>query len=888
MERLDRALTEVREHGQAILIQGEAGIGKTALVAQAVRRATELGMRVLSTTGVECETHLPFAGLHQLLRPVLSTAATADADETTAAQREAIRAALGMSDLPAPALFRTALAALEIVADLAERQPVLLVADDVQWLDRPTWDVLTFIGRRLDTDPIVLLASSRDGHEEAGFAQLQLRELDEKTATALLDERSPDLEPPIRARVLDEAAGNPLALVELPKATTGLGDRLPTWLPLTTRLEQAFATRVSDLPPNTRSLLRVAAVHDSDALGDILAAAGDVVGDHIGVQDLEPASTAGLIDVDDDTIRFRHPLIRSSVYQHTTLAQRHAAHAALADQLTGEPDRQVWHRAASRVGSDERVAADLDAAAERATRRGAIATAQAARERAAQLSAGPVTRGGRLLAAAEDACQLGRHDSAIRLLRDAEPLDLSPDQRTQLIWLRESLQNTTWSGAAQVNKFIDIADKMRQAGATDRSLDALLTVAERCWWSNPDQSTRDRIRTAAELSGVPDDDPRLLSVLAQASPTDRGPAVIERLERIPTDQGDPQHLHLLGSAAAAVGAFEHAAQFLTSAASGLRAQGRLGLLAQTLAWQAWTRFNLGRPGLGVPAAHEAARLAEETGQPIWTAVARAAGAALAGRRGDATEAAELAAQAESVLTKLGAYPMLGLVQLARGVTANGAGQYADAFDQLRRIFDPADTAYHRYLRDWAVADLVEAAAHSGRRDDVHSLVAELVPLSPLLRNSLMFVEPLLADDEEAETLFRQGLDSSWPFNRARIQLGYGAWLRRQRRNSESRSLLRAAGETFDAVGAAPWRERAAQELRASGEVLRHRASGTLEQLTPQELQIAQMAADGLTNREIGDKLYVSHRTVSTHLYRIYPKLGLTSRSQLRDALADLP
>ena len=332
--QIGRALTEVTERGRAILVSGEPGIGKTALVTEAVRRAAERGMRVLSTTGVQCEIHLPFAGLHQLLRPVLAEPPNQDDNPTTAAQRNAISAALGMSEVQAPVLFMTAMAGLEIVADLAAHQPALIVAEDVHWLDRPTWEVLTFIGRRLDSEPIVLLATSRDDQATEDtvaaanvFTRIHLEGLDNTTAADLLDGRAPEPDPGTPDTPTPGGGGNPLALVELPKALTQLGDRaqLPTWLPLTTRLEEAFAERGSDLPPNARSLLLIAAVDDSDSLGEILAAGAELTGAELDLVDIEPAATAGLLDIDEAGVRFRHPLVRSAIYQGASLAQRHAA-----------------------------------------------------------------------------------------------------------------------------------------------------------------------------------------------------------------------------------------------------------------------------------------------------------------------------------------------------------------------------------------------------------------------------------------------------------------------------------------------------------------------------------------------------------------------------------
>jgi ATP/maltotriose-dependent transcriptional regulator MalT len=350
---------------------------------------------------------------------------------------------------------------------------------------------------------------------------------------------------------------------------------------------------------------------------------------------------------------------------------------------------------------------------------------------------------------------------------------------------------------------------------------------------------------------------------------------------------------LLGAAATAVGAFDHSHGFLQTSVNGLRAEGRLGLLAQALVSQAWAAFFLGDWKLAIPAAEEASRLARETGQPRWAAAAQLSESTLAAVRGDYDAADPLAAEAEPLLLPMAAHPTMAFVQLARGLAALSRGRHTDAYDHLRRIFDPTDIAYHPFVRCWTIGDLAEAAARCGHTEEARALVETLNPIaekscSPLLRVAMAYARPLLADDQDAEALYQAGLSaelSAWPLFRARLLLAYGSWLRRQQRVAESRAPLRAARQAFDALGAIPWGERARQELRASGERSRQRTPEAWNQLSPQELQIARMAGDGLTNREIGQNLYLSHRTISSHLYRVFPKLGVTSRSQLNAVLA---
>ena len=401
-------LDHVHDHGGSLVISGGPGIGKSALLRAACTRAHDNGMLVLMATGVQCEGQLPFAGLSQLLQPVIGQIGA-----LARPQRDAMLAAFGLSDTAAPDLFLTALAALNLLAANTTRAPVLVLVDDAHWLDRSTCDVLAFVARRLEFEPILLVAAIRDGFEsplnDAGLPTQHLEALPSAAAAALLDSCAPGLPATVRGRLLDEAAGNPLALVELPIAFRQLanGAELPAWLPLTTRLEQAFAARVSDLPVATRTMLLVAAVNDSPLLSDVLAAAAILAGPGSTVEVLGPAVAARLVDIDDTEYRFRHPLMRTAIRQDAGVSQRHAAHAALAEVLAGQPERRVWHLAASITGPDENVARELEAAAGKAQRRGGAAVAVSALQRAAGLGEGP-QRARRLLGAAELAFELGR------------------------------------------------------------------------------------------------------------------------------------------------------------------------------------------------------------------------------------------------------------------------------------------------------------------------------------------------------------------------------------------------------------------------------------------------------------------------------------------------
>jgi DNA-binding CsgD family transcriptional regulator len=882
--------------GGSLVICGQPGIGKSALLRAAAGRARDDGMLVLTCSGVASEAHLAYAGLQQLLWPVHDSIGLLAARE-----RDALSAALGMVDGPAPSHL-VGLATLELLAESAHHSAVLVVADDVHWLDEPTSAVLAFLGSRLGADPVVLLAACRDGEPggghllgAAGLPGLRLGPLDQVAAAALLDSQA-RLDPPARRRVLDVAAGNPLALVELPVALRHRHHEadLIVELPLTARLERAFAARLTGLPPASRIALLAAALDDGDAVTEVLAAAGRVAGTELTPADLAPAVAGGLVEIDAVRIRFRHPLVRSAIRQATGLAQRQEMHGALAEVLATVPERRVWHRAASTVGPDDEVAAELEHAATRADRAGAISVAIAALIRAAQLTSEPGRRGRRLIRAAWQVYGFGQLPAARRLVAEAETLELAPGDLIRLRHLRTSL-GTGRSGGESLAGFAELADRMRRVGDSDEAMDVLVNVSLNAWWSNPGWQVGRRLAAVAEATPAPADDPNRLFVLATADPVGRGAAVLRGLRRWQPADGNPTRDYLLGYAANAIGACDQAVAFHEAASAGLRAQNQLGLLGQNLVAQAWMAALLGRLDAAVTAADEGARILE-TAMPFWVTCTQLVTAVVAGRRGDAATAADLTDQAERVLLTAGIPPMLALVQFARGVAALGTGHFDEAYDELARIFDPGDVTYHPHLRSWALLDLVEAAGRSGNRPAARARHAELVPIaatseSPLLRVGLTVAAPMLADDEEAGPLFDEALRAdlaAWPLQRARLLLAYGFWLRRRRQVVESRPPLRAARDTFDALGAVVGGERARQELCAAGEDSEQSVPGSRDRLTPQEWHIARLAAHGFTSPEIAKQLYLSQRTISNHLYRIFPKLGITSRAELAAAMANQP
>ncbi|MEU1545596.1 AAA family ATPase [Nocardia sp. NPDC005745] len=882
-----RALVDGPAERSGILLRGEAGIGKSALVDETVAAAAIAGLRVLRTAGVEAEQNYAYAGLHRLLYPLRH-----GFDALPPRQYEALTTALGLSDSNAePSTYLVGLAALTLLADAAGERPLLIVAEDVHWLDHAGVEVLAFVARRIDSEPIAMIATLRDGyHSPLADAELTLTPLGplpDDHAAALLDHAAPELSVPTRRRLLAAAHGNPLALTELPTVAGDLEEPAPA-LPLTERLERAFTARGAALPAPTRSALLVAALNDSDSITEMLSATSILLGSTAEPEILTPAVEARLIELGTATMTFRHPLMRSAIAATATADERRRAHHALADMIE-RPDRRAWQRAAATVGPDEQVALALEDVAERARHRtGAIA----ALERAAALTGHPDRQADRLLRAAELAVDSGRRATAERLVHAARALPMTPRHHATASWLLSGFDDGVREHPSRIAELAALAAAVAAEGHADAAMRILWGAAMRCFWSEPGLATRRALLAVADELPIPEDDPRLVAVAAYVAPFERGERVHHHLRALASGLGrDPETDRFLGSAALQVGAFDLAAHFSTAAAPGLRAAGKLGLLPRALTVRAWSLTRLGDLATAAPVAAEAATFARETGQPFMHGLAVAVQAEIAALHGDYPHAAALGADAERIGRASGARPVLATVQLARGIAALGEGRFDDAFADLRRMHDPGDPSHSPALRAYFLAELTDAAIRAGQADALRELLRELEPAAastpaPALHIGLRYAQALLAT-ETAEEHFTGALAadlSGWPAERARLHLSYGEWLRRQRRVVESRTHLRTARETFDALGFAAWSERARLELRGAGESSPNRSPDAREQLTPHELSIARLAAQGLTNREIGQRLYLSHRTVSTHLHRIFPKLGVSSRTDLAGLL----
>ena len=902
----DRELNAVRDivaraagDGGALLLRGEAGIGKSSLLDAAVSQASAAGMRVLRVAGVRTEAHLPFAGLHQLLRPLLGGVAA-----LPPRQRVALGAAFGLEDGAAPEdPFLISLATLTLLTDAAAERPIVAVVDDAQWLDRLSDEVLAFVARRLGSDPVSILFACRDGErttaiESAGLPVITIQPLEDTAARDLLGRHDAGLPAADRERLLRQAAGNPLALVELPAAFGNRkGDGLSDPLPVTARIEQAFAGQLVGLPSATTKLLLLAALEDQGIADEILAAGQAQEIPAVAMHTLAPAVAAGLIAIEDGMLRFRHPLIRSAVAQRASDVERRAAHGALAS-VSGDPDRAAWHLAAAASGPSEATAALLEAAAERAERRSAMAVAVASLERAARLSPDGQARGRRLLAAADRAYTLGRYDIMLRVLHDAGPLDTPPLEHRRQAWLH-GLELNGAKTAREEHNIRRVVDDAAAAGSEDPGLAAALLqlAAARSWWMDVSAEVCQRVvAVATAVVGAPDD-PRLLYVKAAAARV-HGAEVVERLRR-PLASAEPLGVidaRILGTCAMWTGDLDAATQFFAASLDAERSQGRVGLLARGQVLNGWCALHLGRVSEAGPALFEGLRLSIETDQENFVATAYVAIAEYQALRGDLEQAAAAVAHADRHARRAYADGLLAHVHHARGLVELAAGHHDAAFDSLRHIYEEGSEGSHAVVGSWAISDLVDAAVvaghgvHAARYLDGLEQHPGLVA-SPWQERSMAYARAVLAADRDdaaaAGPAFATALSADlerWSLSRARLLLAHGAWLRRQRRVAESRDPLRSARDLFDAMGV-PWMaDRARRELGATGEASGARRAKTVDDLTPQELQIARLAANGLSNREIGEQLYLSHRTVGFHLYHVYPKLGISSRSQLHAAL----
>ncbi|MFG2858433.1 ATP-binding protein [Streptomyces mirabilis] len=875
-------------HGSAMLIHGAAGVGKSALLRTVGAEAIESGFKVLRTSGVEPEQWLPFAALQMLLQPVAH-----GMKDLSAPHRSALSGAFGVRDTE-PEIYRVGLAVLELLADEANQQPLLLLVDDLQWIDSSSRDVLKFVARRTNDLAIQVIAAARIQYSESYvLLDIPLQPLSRPASAELLDVGAPDLLASLRALILERAAGNPLALVELPKAVQGVTAQMDD-LPLTQRLEDAFSARSDSVSRECRTLLLVLAAEPSAPLNLLLELSSRISGSAVSVDAVQEAVDADLVTLVGYTAEFRHPLMRTAIYTHATLADRLATHRALASVMDDTPERQLAHEAAATIGPDEELAARLERFADVSQARGKAAAAVPALRQAADLVLDAQRRTGILVRAAELSSEINHRISVQMLLNRTDMSGLGRVERARLMVVSDSSAFEPGEPQRRIQEMVTAAAGAFDAGAGDVAENLLWRASARCFFQ--DGEAQVRAQAAAELDRWnPDPNaPHVLAVRAYTEPFRHGADVIARLGGIRADHQDGRMLHFLGSGAMVIGDISRATQYLALATAAWRSQGRLGLLARSLA-ASWPQVYLGQLERAREESAEGLALAEETGEWIvWLGLKATAGL-VAALRGETEQAARMIGELRLHSLFLGMPFVTVMAQQTDGLLALFDGRAMEAYDVLARAFDPVDPHYHSVSRWLLAPDLADAAVAAGTVKQARELLADLPDLTRRLPSEMMVVahaytDAVLAPDDTAEERYAAALaalPADWTLSRARLHLHHGRWLRRQRRNVDARHPLRLARTEFDRVGAQPWAEMAREQLRATGESNGRRHANTGEQLSAQEMQIALLASQGLSNREIGQRLFISHRTVGAHLYRIYPRLGITGRGKLAAALAAL-
>ena len=904
LARLRGLVDPVPSASRVLLVTGEAGMGKTVLLADAADRARAAGMRVLSVTGRESESKLAFAGLHQLLRPVLSAAAGLPGPQARAFLR-----ALGLfADTGAADRLLTGVAVLTLLSDLSERSPVVVVADDAHWLDRSSLDVLAFVGSRLDAEPVVLLVGARGQAPppgfDRGFPELHLEPLSAADAGFLLDRQPHPPRGRARAQVLAQAAGNPMALIELAKVIADDPAASRRWaaepLPPTDRLTAVLASRFATLPEQTQAALLLAAVADSP---DLSAAASHGAGPDALA--LAPAEQLGLVKVDRTGLHFSHPLVRSAIYHSAPFAQRAAAHRELASALDDQPDRQAWHLAAAALHPDEQVASLLEATAAQAQRRGGAAAAALAMERAAELSPDPEDQARRLVAAASAAVPTGQGDWVQDLATRA--LAVTSDPELRLTARHDAGWALAWSGrrAAALSALLSVAEEASR-DQPDLAWDALGSAATVAYQSGMPASRQavSRVLDLLERQGPPppgrapgiDVNALRLWIGVSADPIGSRDQLLPYLRKIVGSPIEEPSLWRIASAAWMLDESDLAIRWLQDAMQRLRAPGVRGTSGGSLTVLGWAYIDTGRWDEALDVAAEAASLAEANQMEIVAASADVITATVLALRADSDAARRHAARALATVDPAECGLVAARARRALGVAALADGSYLQAFTQLRGLFSEDGTPLHNYASYLGVADLAAAAVRADRRMEGCDVIEDALghlggTASPRLEQLIARARGILAGPDEAEAHFDKALadpaGNQWPFERAQLRLDYAEWLRRRRRINEAKPVLTQVLGTFRRLGARSWAQRAQAELRASGVTVAG-APGepdALGELTPQQRQIVRLASDGLTDREIGDRLFLSPRTVGSHLYRSYPKLGVASRHQLRDVIA---
>ena len=892
---IDALLESARSsRGSALVVRGEAGIGKSALVGTAADAAADF--TVLRCVGVESEHSWTYAGLQALLLPLAGhLEALADAHV------RALRTVLGLEPeadkrSAGDERFTTGIAVLSLLAEAAAERPVLCVVDDAHWLDPDSADVLLFVARRLAVEPVAMLLAVRDGYAPdfptPGLDELVLGPLDDAAASDLLGERFTGMPRPTRTRLLDTAAGNPLALLELPPiesdvrlAADWAGRRVST----TSRLTQAFRDRIDRLPEATRTLLLLIAAEDTGDTGVVLAAAEKL---GAGMPDLAPAEADELVRFRHDRFEFGHPLIRSAAYRGAPSYRRIEAHLALADCMGEEDHHRVFHLAAATTGPDESVAAALEVAGECARGCGGHRVEYSIYERAASFTPDGRKKGRRLVLAAEAAMLGGNGAKAAELA--AQVRRETGDRALLARATTVGASVASWSGKIHqaYRLWMEAADHYT-ASKHEAAGYPLFRAVELAWQSG-DFSRAEVAAEHAERLGI-DHAPWVRDLATATAGFNRSCAVtvadavvsLRRLIDIHEEFGpkvslEDREMHLWWRVL--VGDIDRAERVSAELVRECREFGAAGPLPKALALHALIEFHRGRWADAVALAENSMELSYELGQRMGPVKARAwVLAPVAAVRGDEERTRELV---ETALAETPATTLVA-VDTALALLDFGLGRHREALDRLMARFEsdaPGDALTY-------VPMAVEAAVRAGESERVVDVFAWFRVWAeangvPHWQAMVERCLGLMAPEEEAGKHYERAAElhreaDAFPFETARTDLALGAWLRRARRVSEAKSRLRSAAATFERLGAAPWTERVQRELRAAGDAGSVEARPLLaDRLTPQELQVVRLAAAGLSNREIGEQLYLSPRTAGYHLYKAYPKLGVASRTEL--------
>ena len=885
-----RFLESVRQSGNVRIVRGGTGIGKSALSAAAAELAEADGFQVLRATGSQFEAEISYSLLNQLLLPLYP-----EIERLPPALRDALTVALGFGPGPAPGSLLVSNAALSLLTTIARRAPVLLIAEDVQWIDRPSAVVLGFIARRVKGSPVGVLTTSRTGTESfldhRGLSEATIEPLTPEAAARLVADRFPTMPPRTRQRLIDLAQGNPLALLELP-ATLDESSEHSGLVPLNDRLQEAFARRVAGLPDATRLLLLLATYEGSNDLRALRSLTD--------VTDLAAAERSGLVRVDDVTghIALRHPLLKSAIVAMSTHEERRRAHLLIAERRPDDPERRAWHLAAATTGPDESVAAQLEDASRRVTQRGDTLTAVAALVRAAELSTTVQDRARRLAEAAFVGLSTGRTAGAPSLLAEAGAADLNSAGSLHAANAAALLMITNDGDVRTAHRLLAGAMETGDHGwrADDPALDeALHTLLQLSWLADDADRWAVFHRAVARLTPQPN---VLLSVLSRTlpDPVRTGAAARAELETLLAtlpDEHDLTRVMRIGNASIYVDRLgdnrEHSWRLVR--------QGREGGAPRELLTALWRLslddYLIGRWDEADELSWEALDVCAVGGLtfPVWYFLyTRAIVAAGRGRTG---EAFALADEITRWALPRGVGGAATMAHHPRTLAAAADGDFEAAYQHASAISPAGVLAPHVPIALWVLFDLVEAALRTGRAAEARAhaeamRTAQVAELSSRMRLIQHGVDALVLDSADAEARLERSLQDPaterWLFESSRIRLAFAEKLRRRRNAPAARAQLSAARDGFAAMGAEPWLTRTLTELRATG----YRAAAaerTSAPLTAQEHEIASLAAGGLTNKQIADRLHLSHRTVGAHLYRIFPKLGISSRAGLRDALA---